>query len=158
MRIETLKRNFNIDVKLVHFPLHPETPVEGRSMAELYAGRDVDPDAMYARMKGLMDQEGLPYGKRTHTYNSRLTQEIGKWADTIEGGEALNIVVAPISRAASFRRTKSRVPSVLVTAPARVRVNSNSANFFPTTAPIAVAARPTRARDEPTARPTPWLT
>jgi len=93
VRIETLKRNFNIDVRLVHFPLHPETPREGRSMAELYAGRNVDPDAMYTRMKGLMDQEGLPYGKRTHTYNSRLAQEIGKWADTIEGGEALHDAV-----------------------------------------------------------------
>ena len=36
---------------------------------------------MYSRMKGLMDAEGLPYGKRTRTYNSRLAQELGKWAD-----------------------------------------------------------------------------
>src|SRR5207237_8696137 len=75
---------------LVHFPLHPETPAEGRSMAELYAGRNVDPEATYARMKGLMDAEGLPYGRRTHTYNSRLAQELGKWADTQPGGEALH--------------------------------------------------------------------
>ena len=59
-------------------------------MAELYAGRNVDPEAMYARMKGLMDAEGLPYGRRTHTYNSRLAQELGKWADTQPGGEALH--------------------------------------------------------------------
>src|SRR5438067_13719919 len=64
--------------------------MEGRSMAELYAGRNVDPEAMYARMKGLMDAEGLPYGRRTHTYNSRLAQELGKWADTQPGGEALH--------------------------------------------------------------------
>ena len=55
-------------------------------MAELYAGRNVDPEAMYQRMKGLMDAEGLPYGRRTHTYNSRLAQELGKWADTQPGG------------------------------------------------------------------------
>ncbi len=59
-------------------------------MAELYAGRNVDPEAMYQRMKGLMDQEGLPYGRRTHTYNSRLAQELGKWADTQPGGEAIH--------------------------------------------------------------------
>jgi len=59
-------------------------------MAELYAGRNVDPEAMYARMKGLMDAEGLPYGRRTHTYNSRLAQELGKWADTQPGGEAIH--------------------------------------------------------------------
>ena len=59
-------------------------------MAEVYAGRNVDPEAMYQRMKGLMDAEGLPYGRRTHTYNSRLAQELGKWADTQPGGEALH--------------------------------------------------------------------
>ena len=90
MRIEKLKQTFDIDTVWVHFPLHPETPTEGRSMAELYAGRNVDPEAMYARMKGLMDTEGLPYGRRTHTYNSRLAQELGKWADTQPGGEAIH--------------------------------------------------------------------
>ncbi len=90
MRIEKLKQAFEVETKLVHFPLHPETPIEGRSMAELYAGRNVDPEAMYARMKGLMDAEGLPYGRRTHTYNSRLAQELGKWADTQPGGEAIH--------------------------------------------------------------------
>jgi predicted DsbA family dithiol-disulfide isomerase len=90
VRIEKLKRAFDIDTTLVHFPLHPETPPQGRSMAELYAGRDVDPEAMYARMKRLMDAEGLPYGRRTHTYNSRLAQELGKWADTQPGGAAVH--------------------------------------------------------------------
>jgi predicted DsbA family dithiol-disulfide isomerase len=90
VRIEKLKQTFEVDATLVHFPLHPETPMEGRSMAELYAGRNTDPEAMYQRMKGLMDEEGLPYGRRTHTYNSRLAQELGKWADTQPGGEALH--------------------------------------------------------------------
>ncbi len=90
MRIEKLKQAFEVETRLVHFPLHPETPAAGRSMAELYAGRNVDPEAMYQRMKGLMDAEGLPYGRRTHTYNSRLAQELGKWADTQPGGEALH--------------------------------------------------------------------
>ena len=74
----------------MHFPLHPETPQEGQSLEQLFAGRGVDLDAMYTRMKGLMDEEGLPYGKRSHTYNSRLSQELGKWADTQEGGEAMH--------------------------------------------------------------------
>jgi len=90
VRIEKLKQTFDIETALVHFPLHPETPTEGRSMAELYAGRNVDPEAVYQRMKGLMDAEGLPYGRRTHTYNSRLAQELGKWADTQPGGEAIH--------------------------------------------------------------------
>lgn len=90
MRIEKLQQAFEVETTLVHFPLHPETPPEGRSMAEVYAGRNVDPEAMYLRMKGLMDAEGLPYARRTHTYNSRLAQELGKWADTQPGGGAIH--------------------------------------------------------------------
>jgi len=86
VRVEKLKATFEIETVLVHFPLHPETPVEGRTMEEVYAGRNVDPEAMYQRMKGLMDSEGLPYARRTHTYNSRLAQELGKWADTKPDG------------------------------------------------------------------------
>ena len=51
------------------------------SLKELFAGRDMDLEAMYTRMKSLMNAEGLEYGRRTHTYNSRLAQELGKWAD-----------------------------------------------------------------------------
>jgi predicted DsbA family dithiol-disulfide isomerase len=90
VRVEKLKEAFDLDTVLVHFPLHPETPVEGSSLAEMYAKRGLDPEAMYARMKGLMDAEGLPYGRRTHTYNSRLAQELGKWADTQPGGDKIH--------------------------------------------------------------------
>ena len=72
------------------FPLHPETPPDGRSLATLFAGRGVDLEAMYQRMKRLMDAEGLPYGRRTHTFNSRLAQELAKWADTESGGQPLH--------------------------------------------------------------------
>jgi predicted DsbA family dithiol-disulfide isomerase len=74
----------------VHFPLHPETPAEGRSLEDLFRGRNVDRKAMHAQMKARMDAEGLPYGDRTMTYNSRLSQELGKWADTQPGGEAFH--------------------------------------------------------------------
>ena len=89
MRIEKLRQNYDIDIKLVHFPLHPDTPPEGREMAGFYAERGLDPDKMYQDMKERMDAEGLPYGKRTHSYNSRLAQELGKWSETVEGGERL---------------------------------------------------------------------
>jgi predicted DsbA family dithiol-disulfide isomerase len=90
VRIEKLKAEHNVKVEWVHFPLHPETPAEGRSLADLFAGRQVDRKAMHAQMKARMDAEGLPYGERTMTYNSRLAQELGKWADTQPGGEALH--------------------------------------------------------------------
>jgi predicted DsbA family dithiol-disulfide isomerase len=81
-RLKKLQRNYDITVQRVHFPLHPETPPEGR--------RRDDFKTRNARMKGLMEAEGLPYGERTHTYNSRLAQEIGKWADTQPGGSAIH--------------------------------------------------------------------
>ncbi len=90
MRIEKLKAEHNVKVEWVHFPLHPDTPAEGRSLADLFAGRNVDRKAMHAQMKARMDAEGLPYGERTMTYNSRLAQELGKWADTQPGGEAIH--------------------------------------------------------------------
>ena len=90
MRIERLRTEHNVKIEWVHFPLHPETPGEGRSLAELFAGRGVDRTAMHAQMKARMDAEGLPYGERTMTYNSRLAQELGKWADTQPGGEAIH--------------------------------------------------------------------
>ena len=90
MRIEKLRQKFDIEVKWVNFPLHPETPREGMTLEALFAGRNYDLEASYRRMKGLMDEEGLDYARRTHTYNSRRAQELGAWADTREGGEALH--------------------------------------------------------------------
>ena len=43
-----------------------------------------------ARMTRLMAEEGLPYGERTMTYNSRLAQELAKWAETQPGGDAIH--------------------------------------------------------------------
>ena len=90
MRIEKLKAEHNVQVEWVHFPLHPDTPAEGRALADLFKGRNMDRKAMHAQMKARMDAEGLPYGERTMTYNSRLAQELGKWADTQPGGEAIH--------------------------------------------------------------------
>lgn len=90
MRIERLKKEHGIAVKWVHFPLHPDTPAEGKSLKELFAGRNYDIDKRQAEMRARMAAEGLPYGNRTMTYNSRLAQELGSWADTQPGGEAIH--------------------------------------------------------------------
>lgn len=79
-----------MQVKFVHFPLHPDTPQQGRSLAELFAGRGYDIDKMQAQMRTRMAAEGLPYGERKMTFNSRLAQELGKWAETQPGGEAIH--------------------------------------------------------------------
>jgi predicted DsbA family dithiol-disulfide isomerase len=45
---------------------------------------------MHERMQRLMEAEGLPYGTRTHTYNSRLAQEMAQWADTQPGFDSVH--------------------------------------------------------------------
>ena len=90
MRVDRLAQNYDIQIKYTHFPLHPETPEEGLTLEQLFAGRNIDVAASQARMKQLMAAEGLPYGERTMTYNSRLAQELAKWAEPQPGGEAIH--------------------------------------------------------------------
>ena len=90
MRIERLRKAYGLRVKWVHFPLHPDTPAAGRSLEELFAGRGYDIEKRQAEMRARMQAEGLPYGKRSMTYNSRLAQELAAWADAQPGGEAIH--------------------------------------------------------------------
>lgn len=90
MRIEKLRKAHGVKVRWIHFPLHPDTPAAGRSLEELFAGRGYDIPKMQAQMRARMAAEGLPYGERKMTYNSRLAQELGKWADEQPGGEAIH--------------------------------------------------------------------
>ena len=90
-RVKKVAEKHNVTIKRVHFPLHPETPSEGRTLQDMFqAGPEVIAEKN-ARMQGMMKAEGLPYVDRTHTYNSRLAQEVGTWADTqAEGGAGIH--------------------------------------------------------------------
>ena len=92
MSIETLKQEFNVTTRYIHFPLHPDTPDEGISIQKLFANRDAaDLKAAGDHIRGLMREAGLAYGDRTMTYNSRLAQELGAWADAeTDHGDALH--------------------------------------------------------------------
>ena len=50
------------------------------SLQELFAGR-LDVSAVMARLGQVADDLDLPFGDRSHTYNSRRAQELGKWAE-----------------------------------------------------------------------------
>ena len=89
-RVKQLKENYDVTIKLVHFPLHPETPAEGRTLADMFGTGPEEIAQKNARMQGLMQAEGLPFKDRSHTYNSRLAQEVGKWAETQPGGDAIH--------------------------------------------------------------------
>ena len=84
MRIESLKDKFPIDVVFRQFPLHPETPDEGQTLEQLFAGRNLDIPKLQSDMVDRMSAEGLEYGERTMTFNSRLAQELAKWVEGID--------------------------------------------------------------------------
>src|SRR6202008_2048484 len=124
VRIEKLRTEHGVKIQWVHFPLHPETPPERQSLEDLFRGRNVDRKAMHAQMKARMDAEGLPYGERTMTYNSRLAQELGKWADTQPGGEALH---EPLFRASFVAARDISRPAVLLEIAAKVGLSPEGA-------------------------------
>lgn len=39
------------------------------------------------RLRSVAGEEGLPFGDRKMTYNSRLAQELGKWAESMGRGD-----------------------------------------------------------------------
>ena len=92
-RIEKLQSEFKIDVHWTAFPLHPETPPEGRTLEELFAGRPINIPEMVAHMKKVAEELGLPFGDRNKTYNSRLAQELGKWAESQGKGDEFHHTV-----------------------------------------------------------------
>ena len=82
MRISKLAKEYEISLSYTLFPLHPYVPDEGMSLEELFRGRGFDIAAAKQHLRELMEQEGLDYGDRSMTYNSRMAQELGKWAST----------------------------------------------------------------------------
>ena len=74
------------------FPLHPDTPDQGLSLEDLFRkkGMIVDVRAVVAQLQATAAKFGLPMGDRTMTYNSRLAQELGLWAETQGKGHAFH--------------------------------------------------------------------
>jgi len=93
VRIEQLRENYEVEMRWIAFPLHPETPKEGLTLEELFAGRSIDIEKIVSRLKQVAGELGLPLGKRKKTYNSRLAQELAKWAESKGKGDSFNEAV-----------------------------------------------------------------
>lgn len=93
MRIDQLKKNYKIKARWTAFPLHPETPDDGLTLEELFAGQPIDIKKIMARLKHVADELGLPLGERRKTYNSRLAQELAKWAESEGKGDPFHEAV-----------------------------------------------------------------
>ena len=90
MRTDKLAAEHGVESVYVHFPLHPETPPEGRDLKALFAGRERELQAMKERLQALLTAEGLPWSERDRTYNSRLAQELACWAVTQPEGHRIH--------------------------------------------------------------------
>lgn len=81
MGVDRLRAEYELEVNWIAFPLHPGTPDGGLSLVELFGGNVLAVDQALDRLGQVARSLGLPLGKRTRTYNSRLAQEVGKWAE-----------------------------------------------------------------------------
>ena len=93
MRIEQLRKNYDIEIRWTPFPLHPDTPEDGLTLKELFRGHPVDLNEVKAHLKQVADELGLPLADREKTYNSRLAQELAKWAESKGKGDAFHEAV-----------------------------------------------------------------
>jgi predicted DsbA family dithiol-disulfide isomerase len=57
------------------------------TLERLFAGRNFDLPQVMARLEGAARDARLPFARPLMTYNSRLAQELGKWAKTRGRGE-----------------------------------------------------------------------
>jgi predicted DsbA family dithiol-disulfide isomerase len=93
VRIDRLQLEYDIDIRWTAFPLNPTVPPEGYSLADYYASRNLDMAQRVGHMHQVAAQLGLPFGKREKIYNSRLAQEVGKWAEKKGCGEQFHRAV-----------------------------------------------------------------
>ena len=87
VRTDRLKREHGIETRWLAFPLHPEVPEEGLTLEELFAGRRFDVRAAQERLERVAASLSLPLASRTRIYNTRLAQELAKWAESQGKGD-----------------------------------------------------------------------
>jgi predicted DsbA family dithiol-disulfide isomerase len=83
-------REYAIDIRWLAFPLHPEIPAEGATLEQLFKGRGVDTAAIAQRLKQVAEGLGLPLAPSGTVYNTRLAQEMVKWAESKSKGHEIH--------------------------------------------------------------------
>jgi predicted DsbA family dithiol-disulfide isomerase len=88
-----LVRDFEIDLRWVAFPLHPEIPPEGLTLEQLFAGRGIHIPDVLSSLEAAARRFGLPFGTRRMSFNSRRAQEGAKWAESRGKADAYHLAV-----------------------------------------------------------------
>ena len=60
-------------------------------LEQLFTNQPVDVGQMMLHLRQKATELGLPFGDRKKTYNSRLAQELGAWAESKNRGDALHM-------------------------------------------------------------------
>ena len=79
-RLKNIVSKYKVKLDIIHFPLHPNTPKEGKKLLDLFGCSQEELNQKNSIMSKLMNEENLEYKNREYTYNSRLAQELGYWA------------------------------------------------------------------------------
>lgn len=80
--IKKLKREYDVKIQYRAFPLHPDIPEGGMPIDELFGNNFHVMNDKIQKLKDIADSLGLPLVKRSIISNSRLSQELAKWAET----------------------------------------------------------------------------
>ena len=83
-KLKKVLKKINLKTELIHFPLHPETPTKGMELTKLFNCTKKELIKKNIFMEQLMSEENLNFKPRSHTFNSRLAQELGYWAEKIK--------------------------------------------------------------------------
>ena len=76
-----MKQQYNVSIKHTYYPLHPEIPPEGLGFADFFNRMGMDGEMIKNRLKMQLQSEGLPGGGADMLCNTRLAQELAKWAE-----------------------------------------------------------------------------
>lgn len=86
-RIERLRQEYDVSITWRSFPLHPDTPAEGRNLDEIYQRYPYPKADMLEHLRRNARALNMPYCERSKVFNSKLAQELGAWADSQGVGE-----------------------------------------------------------------------
>jgi predicted DsbA family dithiol-disulfide isomerase len=80
--IKKLKREYDVEICYRAFPLHPDIPEGGMPIEELFGNNFPVMNDKMQKMENIASSLELPLAKRSAISNSRLSQELAKWAET----------------------------------------------------------------------------
>ena len=90
-----MKKEHGVKIEWKAFPLAPHNPLEGIEITEYFRNKGVEVDVagMMQRLGAEAAREGLPFGRRMRSYNSRRAQELGKWAEAQGKGDGFHMAM-----------------------------------------------------------------